>query len=60
MPQFEYEINIHAASEEEAQRKVTAGSALLNILSIAELEKLAYIAQHDPQKRQMARTFLGV
>ncbi len=60
MQVFEFDMEIPASSIEEATRKATAGAALIKELSIAELEKLAYIVKHDPDKRAMARRFLGV
>jgi hypothetical protein len=60
MQVFEFEIKIPAGSVEDATRKANAAACLLKELSIAELEKLAHIVKHDPDKRALARKFLGV
>ncbi len=60
MQSFDFEIQIPANSVDEATRKANAGAVLIKELSIAELEKLAHIVRHDPDKRAMARRFLGV
>ena len=60
MQSFDFDIKIQAGSIEEATRKANAAACLMKELSLAEIEKLAYIVKHDPQKRVMARRFLGL
>jgi hypothetical protein len=60
MQSFDFDIKIQAVSIEEATRKANAGAVLIKELSIPELEKLAHIVRNDPDKRAMARRFLGV
>jgi hypothetical protein len=60
MQPFEFDIQIPAATQEDALRKANAAAVLLQKLSVAELEKLAYIVNNDPKKLAMARSFLGL
>lgn len=60
MRPFDFEMQIPADTQEDALRKANAAVVLLQRLSVAELEKLAHIVQHDPQKLALARSFLGV
>ena len=60
MTNYNYEINITAPTEAEANTKMSAVSILLKKLSTKELAKLAHIVQNDPVKTAMAKRALGV
>jgi hypothetical protein len=60
MKTFNYEINIEAATEKEADTKMQAVSVLVKKLKENELSKLAHIVQNDPIKTALAKKALGV
>ena len=60
MTTFNYEINIEAATEAEADTKMKAITILVKKLKSTELAKLAHIVQNDPIKTAMAKKALGV
>lgn len=60
MATFNYEINIEATSEAEADTKMKAVTVLVKKLKANELAKLAHIVQNDPIKTAMAKKALGV
>jgi len=60
MTTFNYEINIEATTEAEADTKMKAITILVKKLKSTELAKLAYIVQNDPIKTAMAKKALGV
>ena len=60
MNKFNYEITIEAATEAEADIKMTAVGTLIKKLTTKELAKLAHIVQNDPIKTAMAKRALGV
>lgn len=60
MTTFNYEINIEATSEAEADTKMKAITILVKKLKSTELAKLAHIVQNDPIKTAMAKKALGV
>jgi 6-pyruvoyl-tetrahydropterin synthase len=60
MKKFNYDISIEAASEEEAQQKMTALITLVSKLKAHELSKLAHIIKNDPVKTALAKKYLGV
>ena len=60
MTTFNYEINIEATTEAEADTKMKAITVLVKKLKSAELAKLAHIVQNDPIKTAMAKKALGV
>lgn len=60
MATFNYEINIEATTEAEADAKIKAVTVLVKKLKANELAKLAHIVQHDPIKTAMAKKALGV
>lgn len=60
MPTFNYEINIEATTEGEADTKMKAVTVLVKKLKATELAKLAYIVQNDPIRTAMAKKALGV
>ena len=60
MTNYNYEINIEATTEAEADTKMKAVTVLVKKLKAAELTKLAHIIQNDPIKTAMAKRALGV
>jgi hypothetical protein len=60
MTTFNYEINIEATTEAEADAKMKAITVLVKKLKSTELAKLAHIVQNDPIKTAMAKKALGV
>lgn len=60
MTTFNYEINIEASTEAEADTKMKAITVLVKKLKSNELAKLAHIVQNDPIKTAMAKKALGV
>ena len=60
MATFNYEINIEATNETEADTKMKAATILVKKLKANELAKLAHIVQNDPIKTAMAKKALGV
>lgn len=60
MATFNYEINIEATTEAEADTKMKAITVLVKKLKSTELAKLAHIVQNDPIKTAMAKKALGV
>ena len=59
MQPFDFDMQIHANSQEEATRKANAAGTLIKQLSVVELEKLAHIVLHDERKLSWARSFLA-
>ena len=60
MTTYNYEINIEATTEAEADTKMKAITVLVKKLKSTELAKLAHIVQNDPIKTAMAKKALGV
>ncbi len=60
MKKYNYEIEIEATTEAEADTKMSAVGTLIKKLTAKELAKLAYIVQNDPIKTAMAKRALGV
>lgn len=60
MKKYHYDISIDAASQSEADSKMTALTALMRKLSATELTKLAHIVNNDPAKTALAKKYLGV
>jgi hypothetical protein len=60
MTTYNYEINIEATTEAEADTKMSAIIVLVKKLKSTELAKLAHIVQHEPIKTAMAKKALGV
>jgi hypothetical protein len=60
MPKHSYDIEISAASEQEAETKMKAITTLLSKLTAKELEKLSYIIEKDPKTTALAKQFLGL
>ena len=60
MKKFQYDLSIEAATETEADAKITALTTLAAKLSQKELTKLAHVIKHDPVKTSLAKKYLGV
>ena len=60
MKKYNYELEISAQSEREADTKMQALTVLAAKLSDKELQKLAHIVKNDPVKLAMAKSALGV
>ena len=60
MTKFNYEINVQAATEKEADSKMKSITVLLSKLKTNELGKLAHIVKNDPVKLAMAKSALGL
>jgi hypothetical protein len=60
MAKFNYEIEIEAPSEKEADNKMKSATTLLTKLNGNELSKLAHIVKNDPVKLALAKNALGV
>ena len=60
MTTYNYEINIEAPAEKEADIKMKAITVLIKKLKANELEKLANIVQNDPIKTAIAKRALGL
>jgi hypothetical protein len=60
MKKFHYDISVEAATETEADAKMTALATLAAKLSQKELTKLAHVIKHDPVKTSLAKKYLGV
>ena len=60
MQTFQYQIQLQAKTKEEAITKMMALCVLSDKLTEKELNKLAFIVQHDPIKTAIAKKALGV
>lgn len=60
MKKYRYDLSIEAASETEADAKMTALTTLASKLSQKELTKLAHVIKNDPAKTALAKQYLGV
>ena len=60
MKKYNYELEIAASNEKEADVKMEALTILAVKLNAKELEKLGYIVKNDPVKTAMAKKALGV
>ena len=60
MPKFNYEINIDAPSEKEADSKIQSVTVMVSKLNTRELDKLAQVIKNDPVKLAFAKKALGV
>lgn len=60
MKKYQYDLNIEALTEQEADAKMVALVTLASKLSEKELTKLAHIVKHDPVKTALAKKYLGV
>lgn len=59
MPNYDYDVKIEAATEEEADTKMKAALYLIKKLKANEIAKLAYVLEKEPIKTAMARQALG-
>jgi hypothetical protein len=60
MKKYQYDISIEAASQTEADAKMTALTTLAVKLKPNELAKLAHVIKNDPIKTALAKKYLGV
>jgi hypothetical protein len=60
MKKYNYELEIAASNEKEADTKMEALTVLASKLSAKELEKLAHVVKNDPVKTALAKKALGV
>jgi hypothetical protein len=60
MKKYNYELEIGASNEKEADIKMEALIILAAKLNAKELDKLAYIVKNDPVKTALAKKALGV
>lgn len=60
MTEYQYEISISAANENQADTKMEALTVLASRLSAKELFKLADVVQNDPIKTALAKKYLGL
>jgi hypothetical protein len=57
---YSFEINIEAATQGEAEVKLTAASILMQKLQAREIAKLADVVKNDPVKTTFAKKALGL
>jgi hypothetical protein len=57
---YSFEINIEAATQGEAEVKLTAASTLMQKLQAREIAKLADVVKNDPVKTTFAKKALGL
>ncbi len=60
MNKYQYEIEISATNEKDADVKMKASTVLASKLSAKELEKLSHVVLHEPMKMALAKKALGV
>lgn len=60
MNKYQYEIAISANNEPEADSKMKSLIVLASKLSTKELERLAYIVEHEPVKTALAKKAMGL
>lgn len=60
MNKFSFDINIEAASQQEAEAKLKAASVLMQKLKAHELTRLAEVVKNDPVKTTLAKKYLGL
>jgi hypothetical protein len=60
MKKYQYDIAIVANSEQEADTKMKAITILASKLNSRELERLAYVVEHEPMKTALAKKALGL
>jgi hypothetical protein len=60
MPDFEYELTIHASSEKDAEIKMKALIVFARHFNAKELERLAHVVKNEPEKIALARQALGL
>jgi hypothetical protein len=57
---YSFEINIEAATQGEAEVKLSAASTLMQKLQAREIAKLADVVKNDPVKTTFAKKALGL
>lgn len=57
---YTFEINIEAATQDEASLKIQAATTLMQKLSAREIAKLAEVVKNDPVKTTLAKKALGL
>ena len=57
---FNFEVSIEAVTQQEAEVKLTAASALMQKLRAREIAKLADVVKNDPVKTLIAKKALGL
>lgn len=57
---YTFEVSIEAQTEQEAEVKLQAASALMQKLKAREIAKLADVVRHDPVKTTLAKKALGL
>lgn len=60
MTKYNYELEIAASNEQEAETKMKALTVMASKLTAKELEKLAHVVKHEPLRMAMAKKALGV
>ncbi len=60
MKKYQYDIAIAAPTEQEADSKMKSLTVLASKLSAKELERLAYVVEHEPVKTAFAKKALGL
>lgn len=60
MNKYNFTLTIEARTETDAEAKVKALTTLAGKLSVAELERLAYVVAHDKVKTALAKKYLGL
>ncbi len=60
MNTYQYEIAISAKTEQEADIKMKALMILASKLSTREIERLAYVVEHEPVKTALAKKAMGL
>lgn len=60
MDTYQYDINIIAPTETEPDSKMQAIVTIVSCLTVQELNRLAFIVEHDPVKTALAKRYLGV
>lgn len=57
---YSFEVNIEAATQQEAEVKLMAASTLMQKLRAREIAKLADVVKNDPVKTTIAKKALGL
>lgn len=57
---YSFEIEIEAASEQEATEKLKSAGTLMQKLKSNEIKKLAEVVKNDPVKTAIAKKALGL
>lgn len=60
MKKYQYDLAIAANTEQEADSKMKSLTVLASKLNAKELERLAYVVEHEPVKTAFAKKALGL